>query len=90
MEPLKDEKGREIRPGDVLKVFHFVGRNRKRHYMYKQALSYEKHPKGGGYLRVSHLNEPLTTEFKLGVNCFLEAADGRTLKGWEIVQSSEH
>lgn len=87
MTPLKDEKGREIRPGDVLKVFHFVGARRKRHYMYKQAIGYEKHPKGGGYLRVSHLNEPATMKFEVGKNGFLEVADGRTLKGWEIVQT---
>ena len=37
MQPLKDEKGREIRPGDVLKIFHFVGARRKRHYRYEPA-----------------------------------------------------
>ena len=65
MQPLKDEKGREIRPGDVLKIFHFVGARRKRHYMY----------------------EPATAKFEIGKNGFCEVADGRTLKGWEIVQS---
>lgn len=90
IKPLKDEKGREIHVGDVLKVFHFIGRNRKRHYMYKQAVRYQENDAGNAYLLVSHLSEPVLTEFKLGVNCFLEAADGRTLKGWEIVQSSEH
>lgn len=88
IKPLRDEKGREIRVGDVLKVFHFVGARRKRHYMYKQALRYQENDAGNAYLLVSHLNEPFLTEFKIGENCFLEAADGRTLKGWEIVQGS--
>lgn len=83
---LKDEKGREIGVGDVLKIFHFIGRNRKRHYMYKQAIRYEEHEGGGGYLRISHLNEPVITSFDLGVNCFIEVADGRSMRGWEIVQ----
>src|SRR6185437_12555244 len=30
-----DEKGHEIHPFSVLKVFHFIGARRKRHYMYK-------------------------------------------------------
>lgn len=88
IKPLRDEKGREIRVGDVLKVFHFVGARRKRHYMYKQALRYQENDAGKAYLLVSHLSEPFLTELKLGENCFLEAADGRTLKGWEIVQGS--
>jgi hypothetical protein len=37
-----DKTGRKIEPGDVLKVFHFVCRRRRRHYMHKQALRYEK------------------------------------------------
>lgn len=86
MDPLFDEHGREIHVGDVLKVFHFIGSRRKRHYMYKQAIRYQEHEGGGGYLLVSHLNEPCLTEFKIGENCFLERADGRRLRGWEIVQ----
>ena len=27
-----DKTGREIMQGDILKVFHFVGRRNKRHY----------------------------------------------------------
>ena len=34
----RDKAGRHIHPGDVLKVFHFVGARRRRHYMYEQAL----------------------------------------------------
>ena len=32
---IRDKNGREIREGDVLKVFHFTGARRKRYYMYK-------------------------------------------------------
>lgn len=30
-----DKKGREIKEFDLLKVFHFIGARRKKHYMYK-------------------------------------------------------
>ena len=33
-----DKNGRDIEVGDVLKVYHFTGRNRRRHYMYKQVV----------------------------------------------------
>lgn len=46
MTPLRDAKGREIEAGDVLKVFHFTGARRKRHFMYKQAVAYVVHDKG--------------------------------------------
>ncbi len=36
MRTLYDEKGREIHPKDLIKVFHFTGARRKKHYMYKQ------------------------------------------------------
>lgn len=54
-----DCKGREILPGDTLKVFHFIGARRKRHYMYKYVLSVWHHPKwpdGTDALRISHLD----------------------------------
>lgn len=36
-EPYKDKNGIEIKEFALLKVFHFIGSRRKRHYMYKQA-----------------------------------------------------
>jgi len=30
-----DKKGHEIEEGDVIKVFHFIGARKKKHYMYK-------------------------------------------------------
>lgn len=35
MQKFFDKKGIEIKPFSVIKVFHFVGARRKRHYMYK-------------------------------------------------------
>lgn len=35
MDVFYDGKGAEIREFDVVKVFHFIGKRRKRHYMYK-------------------------------------------------------
>ena len=52
-----DKHGIPIKVGDVLKVFHFVGARRKRHYMYKQVVGTRTlGPKAVPYLMVSHLN----------------------------------
>jgi len=47
----RDKNGIVIEPYDVLKVFHFIGARRKRHFMYK--LAKEK----DGYLRFYHLTK---------------------------------
>lgn len=85
---LFDQTGRKIEPGNVLRVFHFVGIRRKRHYMYKQAIEYQPHPNSaGGYLKISHLNNPGGTKpDQIGDTYYLEAADGRKLSGYEIIQ----
>lgn len=81
-EKLYDRTGREIMLGDVLKVFHFIGRNRKRHYMYKQVVKVGPiSPKSDcRYLHISHLNMDADRPY-------YEFLDGRTLRGYEIVQS---
>lgn len=79
---LYDRTGREIMLGDVLKVYHFTGRNRKRHYMYKQVtmIGPINHDGQCHYLHLSHLN--------LGRDPgYCEFLDGRTLTDYEIVQS---
>jgi hypothetical protein len=79
---LRDKHGREIEPGDILRVFHFTGANRKRHYMYKQARYYN-----AGRLELSHLNNIDGEPWVIGVNyCTQKVSEGR----WtdvEIVQS---
>lgn len=46
---IRDKNGVEIEEFDILKVFHFIGARRKRHYMYKMAVVRE------GRLYGSHL-----------------------------------
>jgi hypothetical protein len=52
-----DKTGREIRVGDVLKVYHFTGaRWRKRYFMFKQVIGEcTLGPDASPYLQVSHL-----------------------------------
>lgn len=33
-----DKTGREIMPGDTLKIFHFTGHRRKRYYLYRYVI----------------------------------------------------
>lgn len=76
-----DCKGREILPGDTLKIFHFIGARRKRHYMYKYVLSVYKHPKwaeGLDALRISHLNPT--------ADSYIVLRRGQVEKDYEIVQ----
>lgn len=76
-----DCKGREILPGDTLKVFHFIGARRKRHFMYKYVLSVWHHPKwpeGTDALRISHLNPQADSYFVL--------RKGQQEETYEIVQ----
>lgn len=88
---LLDKTNRPIAPGDVLKVFHFIGARRKRHYMYKQAVAYLDLPNSEvPYLKISHLNNPTNKkEDAIGATYYIERADGRVLPDYEIVQSKE-
>ena len=81
-----DKHGIPIERGDIVKVFHFIGARRKRHYMFKQCLGvgrYPSSPEGWQKVFFSHLN-------------FCEIGDrngpyhqepGALLAGYEIVQS---
>lgn len=79
MTNLRDKTGRQIERGDVLKVFHFIGRRNKRHYMYKQAMGVKTLGSGSEYMMLSHL--------ELKDDYYLERCDGRVLPEYEIVQS---
>lgn len=80
----RDKHGRNIEPGDVLKVFHFIGARGKRYYMYQQALRYEK-----GRLIISHLNRIDDGEpWEIGKNYYSVGEDER-LRDYEIVQSAD-
>lgn len=74
---LYDKTGRQILIGDVLKVFHFIGRRRKRHYMYKHVVGV-KEINGTEYLVLDHLDkEPSTYTLRM---------DNSILEDYEIVQ----
>lgn len=84
-----DKRGIPIERGDIVKVFHFIGARRKRHYMYKQCLGVDRYrvtPEGWSAVFFSHLN-------------FCEMGDrngpyhvalGEHLPDYEIVQSVEY
>jgi hypothetical protein len=76
---LLDKNGRHIERGDVLKVYHFTGANRKRHYMYKQVCGTRTLGSGMEYAVIDHLD--------MDAGHYLECCDGRQLNDCEIVQS---
>ncbi|MER9768905.1 hypothetical protein NKJ09_22905 [Mesorhizobium sp. M0189] len=84
---LYDERGIPIEYGDVIKVYHFTGARRKRHYMYKQCLGFKMIGKGYDvpYMKFGHLN--LATGADERNAYYLECPDGRIMRDYEIVQS---
>lgn len=77
---LYDKTGREIKIGDVVKVYHFTAAiRRKRHYMYKQAINIREWESGFKAMRFSHLD--------MNEGGYYEALDGRIMEDYEIVQS---
>jgi hypothetical protein len=76
---LRDKNGRHIERGDILKVFHFTGGRRKRHFMYKQAIGTKALNSNTVYMMFSHL--------EMDDQYYLEQCDGRCLADYEIVQS---
>lgn len=84
---LYDKRGIPIASGDVLKVFHFIGARRKRHYMYKQCLGFKHIGMNHDvpYMKFGHLNLVAGDEGRDAY--YLEKPDGRTLSAYEIVQS---
>ena len=81
----RDKNGRELKVGDVLKVYHFTARmHHKKHYMYKQIVGlrllggFNLTPKVE-YFDVSHLNLSGADNYTISKN---EGA----LPEYEIVQ----
>lgn len=87
-----DKNRRPIRVGDVLKVFHFTGARRKKHYMYKQVTRTQWLGGYGGrpkvlYFFVSHLN--LKPERVNGDGGYWLGMHEGVLQDYEIVQNPE-
>jgi hypothetical protein len=84
-----DTTGREIRAGDVLRVFHFVGRRKKRHYMVKQVTKIAPLQIGDEitWYYISHLNRLADEPWMIGKNYFVELNDGGVRPDWEIIDS---
>ena len=71
-----DEKGKQIKEFDVVRVFHYFGVRNKKHYMYKW-IRYDAQ----GQLVAVHLNTPMEPSVPL---CICGAVDG-VLHGFEIL-----
>lgn len=72
-----DKNGVEIEEFDVLKIFHFTGARRKKHYMYKVAIMHN------GKLYGSHIDSnPLKPNFPLWCGDYSDIT--------EIVQSRNY
>ncbi|HEU4986842.1 MAG TPA: hypothetical protein VFT89_07235 [Rhizobiaceae bacterium] len=84
---LYDKRGIPIERGDIVKVFHFIGARRKRHYMFKQCLGVGTYRQGGAeYMFFSHLN--FNDEIgKHGPDSPYHESLDRVLPDYEIVQS---
>lgn len=83
---LYDKRGIPFERGDVVKVFHFVGARRKRHYMFKQCLGTREIGKvPTPYMAFSHLN--FIEDHLAKDGAYLERLDGRVMDDCEIVQS---
>lgn len=78
IEELYDKNGIRIQPFDLLKIFHFVGKNRKRHYMYK-------------HVRLDHLTGMLYGDHLTENGAFplRSIAENKVLVDAEIVQGLE-
>jgi hypothetical protein len=81
LKSLYDQNRREIMVGDLVKVFHFVGARRKRHYMYKHVVRETQTTCGLRILVLSHLDN---TEGNYKLIC-----DDAVMCGYEIVQSAD-
>ena len=77
MKRLYDKKYREILEYDLLKVFHFIGARRKKHYMYKLVRIIDGRMSG---MHLNYRNEYFNLE--------AIANESGIIKGAEIVQRS--
>lgn len=75
---MKDVAGNEIHEGAILKVFHFVGKRNRIHYMYKQVGKLQEN----GYRKVYHL--PIKSNPKTS-NSYYALKESEQLKGALVI-----
>ena len=74
-----DKNGREILAGDTLKIYHFTGARRRKHFMYKFVDGILPNNRGENtYLKILHLD--------CARGSYLMALDGKSHDDIEIVQ----
>ena len=79
---LYDEKGKELKDGQLVRVFHFTGARNKKNYMYKQISKVEK----GLYAMHLPVNLPCTDNNRPGYWPAYEADADGIIEGTRIVQ----
>ena len=80
-EPFFDENGTEIKEFAVIRVFHFIGSRRKKHYMYKWIRLIQKQDKK--FWAAMHLTNASDSSYWLRAVC---NPTNRRLEGSVIVQ----
>lgn len=75
-----DKNGYEIRPGDVLKVYHFTGARRKQYFMYKIAHEID------GFLYAAHLHNIYKDGGISKHNSYAMPRTGGYLADYEIIE----
>lgn len=79
MTTLLDKNNRQIMPGDVVKVFHFIGARNKKHYMYKIIHELD------GHLYGAHAHNVHKDGISLG-NSYALPRESCRLDDYEIVE----
>ena len=81
---LYDKNRRPIKVGDVVKVFHFIGKRNKKHYMYKYIYDKVTYPAGHTLYHILHLGS--NPDELLKSKYYEKDIDGIILEDYEIVQ----
>lgn len=84
---LYDKNHRPIEVGDVLKVFHFIGKRNKKYYMYKYVYDKVTYPAGHTLYHILHLDS--NPEKLLESRYYLKDEDELVLEDYEIVQGAK-
>lgn len=79
MKKLFDERGKELKDGQIIRVYHFTGARKKKHYMYKQ-VSIAQNSLYGLHLPIADNNQ------KSGYWLNYNADESGKIEGTRIVQ----